>query len=100
MFVCSFFCNLGTKLLNHTVMKKILFLVVVLISMVSVKLYSSNQELVFEEPSVVEDSRSSGGECEWAGGEDCTPGNSNYCGAIYDDGKCNSDPPAAPTPQR
>lgn len=30
-------------------MKKILFLVVVLLSVVSAKLYSSNQELVFQE---------------------------------------------------
>ncbi|GFI00874.1 hypothetical protein [uncultured Phocaeicola sp.] len=35
-------------------MKKMLFLVVVLLSVVSAKLYSSNQELVFEEPPVVQ----------------------------------------------
>lgn len=75
-------------------MKKILFLVVVLLSIVSAKLYSFNQELVFEDlPVVQEDDVPSGGDCEWVGGEDCTPGNSNYCGAVYDGGKCNSDPP-------
>lgn len=81
-------------------MKKILFLVVALISMVSVKLYSSNQELVFEEPSVMEEGTrppGQGGNCEYLpDNSDCTPGNSNGCAAIYEDGKCNSTPPAPP----
>ena len=82
-------------------MKKIIFLVMALLSVVSAKLYSSNQELVFEEPPVIQDSVGppSDAGCEWDGGEDCTPGHSNYCGAIYEDGKCNSDPPGAPVSQ-
>lgn len=81
-------------------MKKILFLVVALLSIVSAKLYSSNQELVFEEPPVVGDSVGppGSGNCEYVkDNSDCTPGNSNGCAAIYEDGKCNSDPPSAPT---
>lgn len=84
-------------------MKKILFLVVVLLSIVSAKLYSSNQELVFEEPLVMEDSVGPPGEgmCMYrAGGKDCSLGNLNGCAAILVDGKCNSDPPGAPTPQK
>ena len=95
MFV-RFFCNLGTKLLNHTVMKKILFLVVVLLSIVSAKLYSSNQELVFEEPSVMEDDVRPPGEggCVYREDDsDCSVGGYNGCVAIYEDGKCNSDIP-------
>ncbi|WP_455663733.1 hypothetical protein [Phocaeicola sp.] len=81
-------------------MKKIIFLVMALLSVVSAKLYSSNQELVFEEPPVVQDSVGPpGGEigCVYKDGDgDCSVGNYNGCGAIYENGKCNSDPPGAP----
>ena len=83
-------------------MKKILFLVVALLSIVSAKLYSSNQELVFEEPPVMEDSVGPPGSDNCAylqGGKDCIPGPWNYCAAIYKEGRCNSDPPGAPQPQ-
>ena len=91
----SFLRNFGTKLLNHTVMKKILFLAVALLSIVSAKLYSSNQELVFEEPTIrngyVVFSSDVG--CVYKNGDkDCSVGNYNGCAAIYGDGKCNSDP--------
>ena len=101
MFV-RFFCNLGTKLLNHTVMKKILFLVVVLLSIVSAKLYSSNQELMFQEPLVMEDSVGPPGEggCIYINGrDDCSVGSYSGCAAIYENGRCNSDPPVPPQPQ-
>lgn len=78
-------------------MKKILFLVVALLSIVSAKLYSSNQELVFQEPPVVLTNSvlPGNGECEYVkGNSDCTPGSTNGCGAIYDGKKCNSDPPS------
>lgn len=65
-------------------MKKILFLVVALLSIVSAKLYSFNQELVFEELPVMR-------------GPVGPPGGG--CAAIYEDGRCNSDPPGAPQPQ-
>lgn len=77
-------------------MKKILFLVVVLISMVSVKLYSSNQELVFEEPSVMEEETRPPGQggCVYREDDsDCSVGGYNGCAAIFVDGKCNSDIP-------
>ncbi len=78
-------------------MKKILFLVVALLSIVSAKLYSSNQELVFEEPPVIEDSVGPPGDdgCIYRKGDsDCSVGSYNGCAAIYEDGKCNSDIPA------
>lgn len=78
-------------------MKKILFLVVVLLSIVSAKLYSSNQELVFEEPPVVLSDHGAPGSSECAyleGASDCIPGPWNYCAAIYEEGRCNSDPPS------
>lgn len=76
-------------------MKKILFLVVALLSIVSAKLYSSNQELVFEEPPVVEQNIGPPGDdgCIYrAGDDDCSVGSYNGCAAINEDGKCNSDP--------
>lgn len=77
-------------------MKKILFLVVVLLSVVSAKLYSSNQELVFQEPPVVGDSvglPGDGGCIYREGGGDCSVGSYNGCSAINENGKCNSDIP-------
>lgn len=91
-----FFCNLGAKLLIPIVMKKIVFLVVVLLSIVSAKLYSSNQELVFQEPPVMEDSVGppGGGGCIYINGrDDCSVGSYNGCAAIYENDRCNSDPP-------
>lgn len=75
-------------------MKKILFLVVVLLSVVSAKLYSSNQELVQEQPVVEENVGLPGdGGCIYReGGGDCSVGSYNGCSAINEDGKCNSDP--------
>lgn len=76
-------------------MKKILFLVVVLLSIVSAKLYSSNQELVFEEPPVVGENIGPPGDdgCIYReGDDDCSVGSYNGCAAINEDGKCNSDP--------
>ena len=83
-------------------MKKILFLVVAFLSIVSAKLYSSNQELVFEEPPVMEDSVGppGGGGCVYIDGRgDCSVGSYNGCAAIYENGRCNSDPPGAPQAQ-
>lgn len=76
-------------------MKKILILVVALLSLVSAKLYSFNQELVFEEPPVMKDSVDSPGDdgCIYRKGDrDCSVGSYNGCAAINEDGKCNSDP--------
>ena len=78
-------------------MNKILFLVVALLSIVSAKLYSSNQELVFEEPPVVLSDHGAPGtsKCYYKGGDsDCSVGDYNGCAAIYQDGSCNSDPPS------
>ena len=83
-------------------MKKILFLVVALLSIVSAKLYSFNQELVFEEPPVMKGPvgpPGSGGCIYIDGRDDCSVGSYNGCAAIYEDGRCNSDPPGAPQPQ-
>jgi len=83
-------------------MKKILFLVVALLSIVSAKLYSSNQELVFQEPPVMEDSVGPPGDdgCIYINGDDdCSVGSYNGCAAIYEDDRCNSDPPGAPRPR-
>lgn len=78
-------------------MKKIVFLVVALLSVVSAKLYSSNQELVFEESPVLNSSGPpTDGFCMYRGGDDCSLGNLNGCAALLIDGKCNSDPPGAP----
>lgn len=66
-------------------MKKILFLVVVLLSVVSAKLYSSNQELVFQEQPVVGDSVGLPGDdgCIYReGGGDCSVGSYNGCAAL------------------
>lgn len=81
-------------------MKKILFLVVVLLSIVSAKLYSSNQELVFEETSVMQDNTNPPGTgvCMYKdGAADCSLGNLNGCAAVLVDGECNSDPPSPPS---
>lgn len=76
-------------------MKKILFLVVALLSIVSAKLYSSNQELVFEEPPVVLTNSILPGGCVYMQGDsDCSVGDYNGCAATYHDGKCDSDPPS------
>lgn len=77
-------------------MKKVLFLAVALLSIVSAKLYSSNQELVFEEPCVMEEETRPPGQdgCVYKDGDSyCSVGAYNGCAAIFVDGKCNSDIP-------
>lgn len=77
-------------------MKKILFLVVALLSIVSAKLYSSNQELVFEEPPVMEDSvgpPGGDGECAYIqGSAECVLAPWNNCGNSKE-GRCDHNIP-------
>lgn len=75
-------------------MKKMLFLVMMLLSVISVKLYSYTQDLVFENPPMDDRSVKPESKCEYKDGDsDCSEGSSNYCAAIWEDNKCNSDPP-------
>lgn len=69
-------------------------------SVVSAKLYSSNLELVFEKPLVLEDTVGPSGNyggCVYMGGEDCVPGWYNDCAEFIVDDHCSSETPGAPS---